>query len=304
MKTTNRVTLKSLQARLDALTASKSSKLVKPPVETHKASAVGHDIKQSYIQNLHMRSSMFYLWVISGILGYAHRIPFLGRIITLLSIWYGRTTIWKILLKLRRLFIIFNALIGVFMVYKTVGFSTDNVFAGFAGMGHTYLEILTNSTKRLFHWFFELFDHKIVPNVPGDGPSKPSKFPLWSPIDKGAFNPFLNNELSKSDFSLRELYKSPFNININTPSVPWYRDLSNLIWIGTIVGASVGILGIGYLGWIYLSDPIMSFFRSGPATNINPPTPDGVDGAPIELAEVSKGLKSSIASYLFNPFRK
>jgi hypothetical protein len=99
MKNNNKLTLKALKEELELLKSSKSTKVVKPIAETHKASAVGHDIKQSYIQNLHMRSSMFTLWLISGILAYAHKLPYIGRIITLLSIWYGRTTFWKILLK-------------------------------------------------------------------------------------------------------------------------------------------------------------------------------------------------------------
>lgn len=57
------------------------------------------------------------------------------------------------------------------MVFNTVGFNYENVLAEFAGMGHTYLEILGNFTRRLFNWFVELFDHKVVPNIPGDRPS-------------------------------------------------------------------------------------------------------------------------------------
>jgi hypothetical protein len=125
-----------------------------------------------------MRSSMFMLWVITTVLAYAHKIPFIGRIITLLSIWYGRTTIWKILVRIRKIFIAFNALIGVYMVYKSVGFGPDNVLAGFVGMGHTYLEIFMNFTKRLFNWIFELFDYKVIPNVPNTPPSSP---PSWWP---------------------------------------------------------------------------------------------------------------------------
>jgi hypothetical protein len=65
------------------------------------------------------------------------------------------------------------------MVFKTVGFSYDKVLAGFAGMGHTYLEIFMNFIKSLFNCFFELFDYKIVSNVPGNKPSLPKIFP-WS----------------------------------------------------------------------------------------------------------------------------
>jgi hypothetical protein len=35
-------------------------------------------------------------------------------------------------------------------------------------MGYTYIEMFTNMTKRMFNWFVELFDHKIVPNVPNN----------------------------------------------------------------------------------------------------------------------------------------
>jgi hypothetical protein len=93
-----KLTLKALDNKIDALIATKSSPskgAIKPNVETHKAS-VAHDIKNSYIQNLHMRSSMFMLWLLSWVIFYAHKIPFIGKITTFLSIWYGRTTVWKI----------------------------------------------------------------------------------------------------------------------------------------------------------------------------------------------------------------
>jgi hypothetical protein len=45
----------------------------------------------------------------------------------------------------------------------------------------------------------------------------------------------------------------------------------------------------------------MNLFRSAPVTNVNPPTPEG---ASIELPEVSKGLKSTIVSYIFRPLKR
>jgi len=59
----NRLTLKSLKEELERL---KSKKPHVSPIspssqtESHKSS-VAHDIKNSYIQNLHMKSSMFML---------------------------------------------------------------------------------------------------------------------------------------------------------------------------------------------------------------------------------------------------
>lgn len=84
----NKLTLKALKAELDQLKASGA----KGKVENLKSS-VAHDIKNSYIQNLHMKSSMFYLWLITGVLGYVHKIPLISRIISLLSVYYGRTTL-------------------------------------------------------------------------------------------------------------------------------------------------------------------------------------------------------------------
>lgn len=117
-----------------------------------------HGIKNSYINNLYSKAGAFWLYIITGVLGYAHKIPVVGKVLSLLSLWYGRTTIWKILVKIRKIFIVFNAIIGVYIVFKTVGFSTDNLLAGFYGVGHTYVETLFSLTKRLFNWFVELFD--------------------------------------------------------------------------------------------------------------------------------------------------
>jgi small basic protein len=183
----NKITLKSLQKELEQLKSVRATKGVtkissapakapKGSVETHKSS-VAHDIKNSYIQNLHMKSSMFVLWLLSWALLFINKVPMLKYIFSFLSMYYGRTTIWQNLVKVRKIFIVFNAIIGVWMVYKSLDFGIDNLLAGFIGMGNTYLEIFSSLTKRLFNWFFELFDYKVVPNVPGTKPSIPKPHP-------------------------------------------------------------------------------------------------------------------------------
>jgi len=84
----NRLTLKQLKLELEQLKTSKS-KSINPTPETHK-STVAHDIKNSYIQNLYMKSSIFMLWLVSSILAYAHKIPYISKIITILTFWYGK----------------------------------------------------------------------------------------------------------------------------------------------------------------------------------------------------------------------
>lgn len=83
------------------------------------------DTRMSKIINIFKQSSMLHLWLITAILGYARKLPFLSKLISWLSLWYGRTTIWKILGKTRKLFVILNALIGVYAVFKAVGFNFD-----------------------------------------------------------------------------------------------------------------------------------------------------------------------------------
>ena len=74
MKNNNKLTLKALKTELEMLKAKKTTNSpIKPGVETHKSS-VAHDIKNSYIQNLHMKSSMLYLWLITAALGYSRGI--------------------------------------------------------------------------------------------------------------------------------------------------------------------------------------------------------------------------------------
>lgn len=82
----NKVTLKGLQKELENLKNSKSriKKPIPQAVESHKSS-VAHDIKNSYIQNLHMKSSMLYLWLITAALD-AQKLPYIGRIIAMMSV--------------------------------------------------------------------------------------------------------------------------------------------------------------------------------------------------------------------------
>jgi len=288
MKTNKKLTLKALKQELDKIKADKKSK-----------STIDPNIKNSYINNLHMRlreNSMLSLYIISGILAYAHKIPILGRIITLLSLYYGRTTIWQILVQIRKAFIIFNAIIGLYMVFNTVGFSFDNILAGFTGLGQTYIELLINFTKKLFNWFVELFDHKVVPNVPSE-PKNPKSFipkiTNWNqttPIDKNVFNPFLSDNSIANKFSLRELYtKNPITIEIT----PWYKDLSTWLWISGVICT----IGLAYGGYKFLTDPtfIETIFsadstpKSNPSINVS--SSGDINSPDITLTgRITKGL--------------
>ncbi len=152
------------------------------------------------------------------------------------------------------------------MVYKSVGFNFDKILAGFSAMGHTYLEIQSNFSMRLFHWIFDLFDHKIVPNVPN--PPKSGGTSIWTPSDKSYNNPILNT-IKNPDLSLREGYKSIFSVNIEP--TPWYKERSTWLWL--ICG-----LGLAYCVYKFIMDPLfLDNFKSTNNSTIptnNPINPD------------------------------
>ncbi len=296
-----------LQERLDNLT-----KLLKSnPQEV---------VKTSRIKNMYMQSSAFYLWLITGVLAYANKIPIIRNIIALLSLWYGRSTWWKILVKIRKAFITFNAIIGMYMVYKTTGFSFDHILAGFTGMGHTYVEIFYNFNRKVYNWLYNLIDSKVVPNIPKNPPSNPpitdvsSWFPKTNatiePTNKPNWfsGPYSNNTLDKEEFfSLRKLYMdNPINININT--TPWYKDYTN--WL--LLGGGLACVGVLYIGIKIIMDPLLindlpligKWFRTPldqASTNVTP-TQETVGGAP-DLGEGSSTL-SSIGTAVLGGLKK
>jgi hypothetical protein len=276
----NKLTLKSLQQELKRMKLESNSKVVKtnknttPSDVTNTKSGIGHNIKDSIIQRLYMRSSSFTLFLLTGILGYVHKVPMIRKLLAVLGFWYGKTTIWKLLVKIRKAFILVNAAIGVYMVFKTVGFSSDNILAGVGGMGHTYYELLFNTTKRLFNWFVELFDHKLVPNIPSEKPSyfpRPFKLPWSGPIENTWYTRPMQDYSYMDVSKFKDLYKNPFNITFET--TPWYRDVSTILWIAG------GIITIGtvYLGYKIYSDPsiLTSIFlaSNNPDINVTNPTP-------------------------------
>jgi len=260
----NKITLKSLKEELESLKGQNAKasnpKNIKVQNTTSRTRKLGilTNIRKSLIPRFYRQSSGFLLFVITGVLGYIHKVPLLSKVFSIITFWYGKTTFIKIIIKIRKFFVIFNALIGMYVVFNTVGFEPGLLLANYIAVGEAYVTIFTNFCKRIFYWLFDLFDHKIVPNIPSSPSGKPSN-PFnfnnsspswWSPKDYNPHNPF--NTLSpNSEFSLRDLYKSP-NININLNTTPWYKDWSSLLWIG----GGIFTVGTIYLGYKLWTDPM------------------------------------------------
>ena len=184
--------------------------------------------------------------IVSALLLYGKNLPIVSKAMPFLERWYGKTSWWQLMAIARKAFLTFNALIGVLAVFKLTGFSSDNVIGGFYGVGAYYMEMLGSLVRRIFNFFFDFFDYRLVPNTPSEVTrSTFNKFnPL--PID---FTPKPFNPAQDIDsFSLRKLYtQQPVNINVNTGwgfnSWWWY------------VGAGAGALALLYLGMKIYVDP-------------------------------------------------
>jgi hypothetical protein len=243
---------------------------------------------------MYMKSSLMMLWIFSWIIALANRLPMIRYLIGLLSIWYGRTTWWKILVRVlsisRKSFIVFNALIGIYVVYSLCGFEVGLMFSHFATMGTTYLEILYGFTKRLFEWFLDFLGYDIGPRKPNISTDHIKR--LWhfsTPLDRDVFNPTLRNHSPTT--SLRNTYKSLLNINVETVSTPWYRDLSTWIWIGGIIS----LIGVSYLGYKFIMDP--SYFSNDLTPTIRRPKGPGI-GPDINNYGAEPGILENIGNVI------
>lgn len=244
-----------------------------------------------------MKSAALIPFLFTGLITYGHKLSFISKVITLLAAWYGRTTWWKLLIKVRKLFVIFNALIGVYMVFKTVGFNTDNILAGFTALGHQYFEILTSFTKRLFNWFFDLFDHKVVPN-PSSKPSIPFNkggFSIYHPFNNlGWYTKPMNSdpltkimELAKT----QDFYNSPIKLSVTTNSL----DNSTWLWYSFVGLCGIGLLVLGYK---FITDPTIfnRFFSNNSGSVSDAGTPSDITITPDMTITDNRGVVDTVSN--------
>ena len=189
-----------------------------------------------------------------------------SKAITKLTGIKGKKTLWDVtkfgLVLVRKFIVVFSAIIGVVVIGHKIGFSTDNVIGGLYGYGAEYFKMLTSTVFKLFSWFCDLFNLKIVPNVPQNAPS----WYWWGPkehtwYDKGIMPEGLSKiiETAKS----QDFYKTPYSTaqeSLSWGSWLWYLGL--------------GLLGVGilYFGYQVFTDPsFLSYFSKNP----QPSTPEG-----------------------------
>lgn len=241
----NMLTMKELQKELEAIKNERNT------------ANLGSSSKPIYKQGYSI-----ILFLFTTLISYGHKLPMVSKLITLLSLWYGRTTWWKMLISLRKIFVIINAFIGLYTVLTVTGFSSDNLAAGVAIMGHTYFEMVYSGISRLLKWIYSFFDY-ITPEAPkpptnfswGGGPREHT----WAtrPMNKDSFGKIM--ELAKT----QDFY-NPYKSTTNDWSIPSW------LWYAGIAIISVGVL---YLGYSLISNgTIAEIIAPTNKTNVNNPT--------------------------------
>jgi hypothetical protein len=193
---------------------------------------------------------------------------------------------------------------------------------GFTAMGHSYAEIFWNFNKRVFTWIYDLFDHKIVPNLPGNPPSNPTSWfsnKLESQKSGWFSGPYSNIKpevLNNTGIdSLRKTYMDDLinkSVNININSTPWYKDLTT--WL--LIGGTLASVGVFYIGYKIIMDPLFindlpligNWFRS-PIPPVAPevvvtPTQETVTAANQVAEASSSSVTKSLITTVGNSFKK
>ena len=158
-----RLTLKKLETKLEALKSARALKAAQDKsatsTESKEGKVVGTSSGSGPVINFGtMKSSLLVMYLLSIVVYIFKNMPFTSKLIAGAGMIYGKARVLKLLAIFRKLFVVFNAIIGVMTVYKMTGVLDGSVIAGITGLGNTYIEIFSNFTKKVFNWFFDLFD--------------------------------------------------------------------------------------------------------------------------------------------------
>ena len=242
-------------------------------------------VKREYFQKLIQSFNILGLLTFLGFMfSLGGKIPFIKQIFLGLIAWYTKSKWIKVLAWARKSFVVINAVIGVYLMFKLVGFSPDNILAGISGLGASYLEMLTSLTKKLFKWFYDFFDFRT--------PQPPTN-PSWTPKDwwygpkqhtwYGGSNPLGSSDHMSKMFDLSKtqtFYKSP-----SSSSWWWGSDsqwMPNWLWTGIYyTGLAVCIAGGIWVSYIFVSE-FWSYFTT---PHIDPTATNVPSGPPITLSD-------------------
>lgn len=218
-----------------------------------------------------IKSSFKIIYLIS-LLGYIiGKIPFLNKYIKGIKSVVAKTSIWSVLVILRKTFIVMNALIGMWLIFKITGWSEFSFIGIVSTFGNAYIDIFSTFCLKAFNWIYELFDTKIVPDIPSNKPKNP-----WSQTTGWNVRPMSQPNYMEIAESAKSWYSSP------TPPAndSWLTSWKTWAFIG---GSIITIFAL-YTGYVFVSD----WFK-GPNVNTQAPPQDAAN---------SKGFFKTVADVL------
>ena len=281
----NKLTLKLLQDKLDKLEKS---------VPSGSDENSNNKDSENIIVRIRKGGAPM-LFILSTLLTYANRIPIINRLIGYITKRYAKTTWLLMLIKLRKLFVIINAIIGVITVFKISGYSSDNFICGLYGLGTTYVEMLTGFVKRIFVWFCDLLDFKVVPNVP-KGPGSNINWKWWGPKE----NTWYTKPMGVDGFSKitelannQDFYKGPFGNTGNNSN--W--SFVSILYYGSIALITLGTLYLGYKIYCDITTPRYVSLGKLPDFSNYPDHPNNNSSTIDSITKLFSGATASFIAF-------
>lgn len=233
----------------------------------------------------------------------------------MLSLWYGRTTRWQLLLYIRKAFVVFNAIIGIIAILSTI--DEEISIASIVNIFNAYLAKFKSYGLNVLQWVLDKVG--LVPTPPDNGyPTSPDTG--WSKEQIARINE-LNRQKAELDKALRKLdeYNNFSQQRVWTSWFSWLSGTSdswipNWVWYGGLGILGAGVLFIGYTvvtNPYAISDliaPKRDAYRGGstsatPDITITDATTGAATSAAEEVTEkVAEGLGEAAASGLFTLF--
>ena len=227
------------------------------------------------------------LLILSTIIAYGHKIPIIKSIIRFLRPFFGKSGIWLLLRKFRQIFLVVQAIIGIYSVFLIIGFNgfaLDNLFATLYAFITTDFDIFLSTIRKIFEWFISKFEEHPADHVTPDL----NKGSIVQCASEGTEATSAQRIVHKPEPVYPKKWGEPpiehINIIHKVTEIN-NMDLSSIIkyalWYGGIVILTGGTL---YVGYIVITDPtiieyIMNLFKGrGGGSGGQPPVAGAIVG--------------------------
>jgi hypothetical protein len=171
------------------------------------------------------------------------KFPFLNTLFTKILGIKKAATLFTILIYLRKGFIISNAIIGIWLMFKVTGWNEGSFFMSAAAIGHSYMEFFVTFICKAFNWIYNIFDNKIVPNI-GSGKNPYSVFNGWN------IRPMKDNNYLSMAENAKSWYQSPTQLSNTNSWSDWFPSWKAMFYIGITI-VTIATL---YSGYVYINN--------------------------------------------------